>query len=117
MYVSERSVEVARMRQDLREKDRSVRAPVEATMRSVKRGPKGDKLPTRGLGRASMVLHGAALMVNLRRLHRYREEKRAEGQSATEKVLFLAFLLVLGAAWRKTRRWRGKRPHRRSRFG
>jgi hypothetical protein len=117
MYVSERSVEVARMRQDLREKDRSVRAPVEATMRSVKRGLKGDKLPTRGLARASMVLHGAALMVNLRRLHRHREKKRAQGRSAADKVLFLAFLLVLGAAWRKTRRWRGKRPRRRSRFG
>jgi hypothetical protein len=117
MYVFERSVEVARMRQGPREKDRSVQAPVEATMWSVKRGLKGDKLPTRGLARASMVLHGAALMVNLRRLHRRREEKRKESSSAAEKVLFLAFLLVLGAAWRKTRRWRGKRPHRRSRFG
>lgn len=117
MYVSERSVEVARMRQGLREKDRSVRAPVEATMRSVKRGLKGDKLPTRGLGRASMVLHGAALMVNLRRLHRHREKKREEGQSAGEKVLFLAFLLALGAARRKIRRWRGKGPRRGFRFG
>jgi hypothetical protein len=48
MYVSERSVEVARMRQGSREKDRSMRAPVEATMRSVKRGLKGDKLPPGG---------------------------------------------------------------------
>jgi len=77
MCVAERSVEVAHMQQQIREEDRSVRAPVEATMRSVKRGlergPEGDKLPTRGLERARMVLSGAALIVNIRRLHRYRE--------------------------------------------
>jgi hypothetical protein len=43
-----------------------------------------------------MVLHGTALMVNLRRLHRRREEKRKESSSAAEKVLVLAFLLALG---------------------
>lgn len=35
MYMSQRPVEVARMRQELREKDRSVRTPAEATMQLV----------------------------------------------------------------------------------
>ena len=102
------------MRQGLREEDRSVRAPVEATMwchppsrtpsersikRGLKRGPQGDKLPTRGLERARMVLSGAALMVNMRRLHRWRGEKRKDasstGRSAAEKLLFFAFLWAL----------------------
>jgi hypothetical protein len=117
MYVSERSVEVARMRQGLREKDRSVRAPVEATMRSVKRGLKGDKLPTRGLARASMVLHGAALMVNLRRLSRYREKKREKGESAAEIFLFLAILSGLRATGGKIRRRLAKLPPRPVRVG
>lgn len=117
MYVSERSVKVARMRQEIREEDRSVRAPVEATMRSIKRGlkgggPQGDKLPTRGSERAKMVVYGAALMVNLRRLHRWREQKRKEtsspGRSAAEKLLFLAFLWALGRARQKIRRQRAK---------
>ncbi len=88
MYLSERSVEVARTRHQIREEDRSVRAPVEATMRSVERGlernPEGDKLPTCGLGRGRMVLSGAALMVNMRRLHLYREQKREESRSEAE---------------------------------
>jgi hypothetical protein len=117
MYVSERSVEVARMRQEIREEDRSVRAPVEATMRSIKRGlkgggPQGDKLPTRGSERVKMVVYGAALMVNLRRLHRWREQKRKEtsspGRSAAEKLLFLAFLWALRRARQKIRRQRAK---------
>jgi len=106
MYLSERSVQVARMRQGIREEDRSVRAPVEATMRSVKRGlkggPQGDKLPTRGLARASMVLCGAALMVNLSRLHRWREMKREERSSAGEKLSFLTLMLGLRAMQRTT---------------
>jgi hypothetical protein len=136
MYVSERSVEVAQMRQGLREEDRSVRAPVEATMwchppsrtpsersikRGLKRGPQGDKLPTRGLERARMVLSGAALMVNMRRLHRWREEKRKDasstGRPAAEKLLFFAFLWALGRARQKIRRQRAKVPRRHLQIG
>jgi hypothetical protein len=116
MYLSERSVEVARMRQGIREKDRSVRAPVEATMRSLKRGLEGDKLPTRGLRRAKMVIYGAALMVNVRRLCRHGKGKRAESQSVAEKKLFLAFLLVWRAGGRKIRGRKWKAPRRGIRF-
>ena len=69
LYVSRRSIEVARQRSGLRAIDRKVRAPVEATVRSLKRGLTGSKLPVRGLIRATMVLCAAALMVNARRLH------------------------------------------------
>jgi len=112
MYLSERSVKVARMRQGLREKDRSVRAPVEATMRSLKRGLEGDKLPTRGLRRAKTVIYGAALMVNLRRLHRYREEKREQSRSAAAIFWFLAILSRLNATRRGPRRRLTKLPLR-----
>lgn len=69
LYVEQRSVEVALMRSRLREIDRKVRAPVEATVRSLKRGLRASKLPVRGLIRATMVLSAAAMMVNARRLH------------------------------------------------
>jgi len=69
LYVSRRSIEVARQRSGLRALDRKVRAPVEATVRSLKRGLSGSKLPVRGLIRATMVLCASALMVNARRLH------------------------------------------------
>jgi len=91
-----RKVEAARA------EDRSVRALVEATMRSLKQGLGGDKLPTRGLARASMVLCGAALMVNLSRLHRWREMKREERSSAGEKLSFLTLMLGLRAMQRTT---------------
>jgi hypothetical protein len=135
MYVSERSVEVAQMRQEIREEDRSVRAPVEATMRSVKRGlkggpgqaAKGDKLPTRGLERARMVMSGATLMVNMRlminmrHLCRWRKQKREEAspkdRSGLEKLLFLVFLWALGTARQKVRRQRAKVLHRHVQIG
>ena len=121
LYVTERSVEVARLRQGIRPEDRSVRAPVEATMRSIKRGlrrgPGGHKLPTRGEARAKMVIYGAALMVNMRRLHRYEEQNRAEKRSAADKEVFVAFLWALRAV-RRASRWNGGTPRRRGlRFG
>jgi hypothetical protein len=121
LYVRERSVEVARLRQGIRPEDRSVRAPVEATMRSIKRGlrrgPGGHKLPTRGEARAKMVIYGAALMVNMRRLHRYEEQNRAEKRSAADKEVFVAFLWALRAV-RRASRWNGGTPRRRGlRFG
>jgi hypothetical protein len=87
LYVGQRDVEVARQRQRLRPEDRAIRAVAEATVRSLKRGLRGAKLPVRGLTRARMFLYGAALMVNLRRVHRYERQEAEEaaqnaGQSA-----------------------------------
>ncbi len=94
LYVGQRDVEVAQQRQRLRPEDRSIRAVVEATVRSLKGGLRGDKLPVRGLTRARMFLYGAALMVNLRRVHRYEREKAAEaaenaGPSAEKDPVFV----------------------------
>lgn len=83
LYVGQRDVEVAQQRQRLRPEDRSIRAVVEATVRSLKGGLRGDKLPVRGLTRARMFLYGAALMVNLRRVHRY---EREEAEKAAKKA-------------------------------
>lgn len=103
-HTPSQTIKKLRKVETVRAEDRSVRAPVEATMRSFKRGLGGDKLPTRGLARASMVLCGAALMVNLGRLHRWREMKREERSSAAEKLSFLTLMLGLRAMQRTTHR-------------
>jgi hypothetical protein len=64
-----------------------------------------------------MVLSAAALMVNMRRLHRYRKQKQEESRSEAEKLLFLAFLLALGVLQRKVRGKQVERPHRRADLG
>ncbi len=71
MHVTLRSIQVAIRRQRLRPEDKAIRAPVEASMRSLKWKLRKDKLPTRGLTSALMYFSAAALMVNLRRLHEY----------------------------------------------
>jgi hypothetical protein len=71
LYVKQRTIEVARRRQQLHPEDTPIRVVVESTVRSLKRAFPDSKLPVRGLIRARMILYPAALMVNLRRLHRY----------------------------------------------
>lgn len=94
LYVDQRTVEVARQRQRLRPEDRSVRAAVEATVRSLKHAFPGGKLPVRGLIRARMVLYGAAVMVNMRRLHRLRLTETSElKQSGVSVVQHLVFAI------------------------
>ena len=91
LCVDQRTVEVARNRQRLRPKDRSVRAAVEATVRSLKHAFPGGKLPVRGLIRARMVLYGAAVRVNMRRLHRFR---LAEAPEPEQNGVFVVQHLV-----------------------
>jgi hypothetical protein len=76
--VNRRRIEVARRRQQLHPEDTPIRVVAESTVRSLKRGFPGSKLPVRGLIRARMVLYPAALMVNLRRLHVYLTKKTQE---------------------------------------
>jgi hypothetical protein len=99
LYVARSSIESAQRRQRLCPQDSSIRTLVESTVRSLKRGFPGSKLPVRGLIRARMVLYPAALMVNLRRLHCHLE-KRAE--EATEEIATFLSLLkgVLLHGWR-----------------
>jgi hypothetical protein len=75
LYVNQRTIEVARRRQQLYPEDIPIRALAESTVRSLKRAFPDSKLPVRGLIRSRMVLYPAALMVNVRRLHRYFTEK------------------------------------------
>lgn len=70
-YVRERTIQVALQRQQLCPQDTPIRTVIEATIRSLKHPFPASKLPVRGLIRATMVIYGSALMVNLRRLHGY----------------------------------------------
>lgn len=81
IYVKRSSIDAARRRQSLHPEDLPIRAVVEATVREIKLGFPGSKLPVRGLIRARMVLYGAALMTNMRRLHRY---ARAQAEETAE---------------------------------
>jgi hypothetical protein len=103
LYVTRREIQVAQRRQQLHPEDAPIRAVVESTIRSLKRAFPGSKLPVRGLIRARMMLYPAAMMVNLRRLHRYSTTKV---ETATREVV--SFLSSLKAAL--CRRW--KRIHR-----
>jgi len=76
-YVTLRSIKAALQRQCLCPEDKPIRAAVEATIRSLKHPFPGGKLSVRGLIRATMVICCSALMVNLRRLHAYRQAQAA----------------------------------------
>ena len=85
LYVKLRSIMGARQRQRLHPEDTPIRVLAESTIWSLKHGFPNHKLPVRGLIRARMIIYGAALMVNLRRLHRYLLEKR---ETAAQKAAF-----------------------------
>jgi hypothetical protein len=89
LYLTRRRIEVAQRRQRLCRQDASIRAVVESTVRSLKRAFPNSTLPVRGLIRARMVLYPAAMMVNLRRLHRHmaKEAKKAAQEAASSLSL------------------------------
>ncbi len=78
LCLQRRTIEVARRRQQLHPEDTPIRVVVESTVRSLKHAFPNSKLPVRGLIRARMMLYPAALMVNLRRLHRHSIRKAQE---------------------------------------
>ena len=90
LYVKSRTVEVAQRRQQLHPEDTPVRVVIESTVRSLKQGFPGSKLPVRGLIRARMILYPAGLMVNLRRVHHYLTTRAEE--AATELASSLSVL-------------------------
>ena len=88
------------------------RAAVESTVAALKRPFSNDQLPVRGRCRMAQMIVGSALMVNLRRIHRYVSEKiekarptagSAEGEltPASPAVSFFVALRTLLAR----RRW------------
>jgi hypothetical protein len=60
------------------------RAAVESTIGALKRPFAHDQLPVRGRFRMGQMIVGSALMVNLRRIHRYVSEKILKAQPAAE---------------------------------
>lgn len=108
-YVQLRSIQAAIQRQNLRPEDKPIRAVVEATIRSLKHPFPGGKLPVRGLIRATMVICCSAMMVNLRRLHAYRQAQAAQeravqlAQSIAVPVsrIFVAVLGDLNTVWHR----------------
>jgi hypothetical protein len=98
LYLKQRTIAAARQRQRLHPEDTPIRVVVESTVRSLKRAFPNNKLPVRGLIRSRMVVYGAALMVNLRRLHRYfttRQEAASEKASFSWSLLKTAFCRCL----------------------
>jgi len=71
----------------------NLRAAVEATVGALKRPFANDKLPVRGQFRVNTMLIGSALMVNLRRIHRYQKAKyhqkeTQQGQGGSQNPIF-----------------------------
>ena len=64
---------------------KSLRAAVEATVGAVKRPFNNDKVPVRGTIRLGQMMIGSAVMVNIRRITRYRATKRKEERKAKRK--------------------------------
>lgn len=88
LYVQARTIEVARQRQNLHPEDTPIRVLAESTVRSLKRGFPNNKLPVRGLIRSRMMIYPAAVMVNLRRLHRHFAEMAQEASQVVASSLF-----------------------------
>lgn len=96
LYFSQQQLELALRRQRSAQasaEGSNLRAAVEATVGALKRPFNNDKLPVRGQFRVSMILLGSALMVNLRRIHRYQMVKNhlketQKGQSSSQNPTF-----------------------------
>jgi hypothetical protein len=73
-----------RLRQH-QEEGRNLRAAVESTIRSIKHGFAGGKAPVRGLFRITCMVVGAAAVVNIRRLHRFWQEKIRAKQGGSQQ--------------------------------
>jgi hypothetical protein len=104
LYVTRRRVEIALRRQQVCPEDASIRTVVESTIRSLKRAFPGSKLPVRGLIRARMVLYPAAMMVNVRRLHRHmakQAEKAAQEAASSLSLVKSAFCRCLKGIHRR----------------
>ena len=64
----------------------NLRAAVEATIGALKRPFANDKLPVRGQFRVNTMLIGSALMVNLRRIHRFQTAKQHQKEIQQRQV-------------------------------
>ena len=89
LYFSGQQLELALRRQrtaQARAAGCNLRAAVEATVGALKRPFANDKLPVRGQFRVNTMLIGSALMVNLRRIHRYQTAKHHQQETQQGQV-------------------------------
>lgn len=105
LYVPKRTIEVALQRQQLCPEDASIRAVIEATVRSLKLPFPDSTLPVRGLIRSQMVIYASALMVNLRRLHTYFTEQGHNTVENTPLSALISSLLVIRAQFARLHRY------------
>jgi len=111
LRVSRRQIAVAQLRRACAETQHSpphLRPAVEATMRSLKHpfGDERDQLPVRGQARVTMVLIAGGLMVNLRRIWRYRlAEAEKESKIAAEATPNSGVISFVPREWC---RWLGR---------
>jgi hypothetical protein len=96
LYFTRQEVELALRRQRSAQAKTvgcNLRAAVEATVGALKRPFSNDKLPVRGRFRVNSMLIGSALMVNLRRIHRYQtakdqQKETQQGQGDSQNPIF-----------------------------
>jgi hypothetical protein len=96
LYFSRQQLDLALRRQrsaQARAAGCNLRVAVEATVGALKRPFHNDKLPVRGQFRVNSMLIGSALMVNLRRIHRYQTAKHhqqdtQQGQVGSQNSIF-----------------------------
>lgn len=112
LRVAQRQIAVARLRQDCDATRNAgpphLRPAVEATMRSLTH-PFGDErhqLPVRGQRRVTMVMIAAGVMVNLRRIWRYRQAPREqEGKNLSPTSPTAPDATFLPRCWRALMQW------------
>lgn len=80
---------------DYHQEGHNYRSAVESTVGAIKRPFTDDQLPVRGKMRMGMLLIGAAIMVNIRRIHRYRVAQRKAQARETRNNPGTSFLSAL----------------------
>ena len=99
LHVNQRSIQVARLRQGMSSTNYAIRANVESTIHAFKHPFPAGKLPVRGLVRTHMLVYGSALMVNLRRVHRYLHADEATKLSQTAVLRHFVWFSHLSSAF------------------
>ncbi len=81
------------------------RAAVESTIAALKRPFANDQLPVRGRFRVNNLIVGSALMVNLRRIHRYVTQKIEQARPTTDSTEDKVTPPALAASFFAALRW------------
>jgi Transposase DDE domain/Transposase domain (DUF772) len=89
LHVDQADLDLAqrrRMARAARAEPGNPRAAVESTVAALKRPFSNDQLPVRGRCRMAQMIVGSALMVNLRRIHRYVSEKIEKARATARPI-------------------------------